>query len=81
VQEWLAEAFTMWGLAALVIAVTAVPGGGDVTSWVYRIVAAPLVTLAVLTAFTGARTRVIWFKVCPVVLTSSAVLLVIASVL
>ena len=81
VQEWLAEAFTMWGLAALVIAVTAVAGDKDVTSWVYRIVAALLVALGVLTALTGARTRVIWFKVCPVVLTSTAVLLVVASVL
>ena len=81
VQEWLVEAFTMWGLAALVIAVTAVAGDQDVTSWVYRIVAALLVALGVLTALTGARTRVIWFKVCPVVLTSTAVLLVVASVL
>ena len=80
VQEWLAEAFTMWGLAVLVITVTAVAGGEDVTVWVYRIVAALLMALAVLTALTGARTRVIWFKVCPVLLTSTAVLLVIASV-
>ncbi len=81
VQEWLAEAFTMWGLAALVIAVTAVAGPEEVTSWAYRIVAALLVALAVLTALTGARTRVIWFKVCPAVLTSTAVLLVIASII
>jgi hypothetical protein len=80
-QEWLAEAVTMWGLGALVIAVTAVAGGENVTGWVYRIVAALLVALAVLTALTGARTRVIWFKVCPVLLTSTAVLLVTASVL
>jgi len=81
VQEWLSEAFTMWGLAALVIAVTAIAGDADVTGWVYRIVAALLVALAVLTALTGSRTRVIWFKVCPVVLTSTAVLLVVASIL
>jgi hypothetical protein len=80
VQEWLAEAFTMWGLAALVVAVTAVGGNEDVTRWVYRVVAALLVALAVLTALTGARTRVVWFKVCPVVLTSTAVLLIVASV-
>ena len=43
VQEWLAEAFTMWGLAALIVAVTAI-------------------------------------KVCPVLLSSTAALLVIASV-
>ena len=79
VQEWLAEAFTMWGLAALVIAVTAIAGRQDLTSWVYRIVAALLMALAVLTALTGARTRIVWFKVCPVLLATTAVLLLAAS--
>jgi hypothetical protein len=36
------------------------------------VVAAMLVVLAVLTAPTGARTRVFWFKVCPVLLTTTA---------
>jgi len=59
-QEWLAEAFSMWGLAVVVIVATAV-GGSDVpvSVWVYRAVAALLVTLAVLTGLTGARTRVV----------------------
>src|SRR5664280_570518 len=35
-QEWLVEAVTMWGIAALVIVVTAVGGDSDVTAWVYR---------------------------------------------
>jgi hypothetical protein len=80
-QEWLAEAITMWGLAALGVAVTAIGGDTSVTTAVYRAVAGLLVALAVLTALTGARTRVIWFKVCPVMLTTTAVLLVMASVL
>src|SRR5664280_1068092 len=32
-QEWLVEAVTMWGIAALVIVVTAVGGDTDVTAW------------------------------------------------
>jgi hypothetical protein len=80
VQEWLAEAFTMWGIAVLVIVVTAV-GGTDTSTrvWVYRVAAGLLVALAVLTALTGARTPVVWFKICPVLLASSAALLVAAS--
>ncbi|HET6951518.1 MAG TPA: hypothetical protein VFI47_14140 [Acidimicrobiales bacterium] len=35
-------------------------------------VAGLLVALALLTALTGARTRVVWFKVSPVLLTSTA---------
>jgi hypothetical protein len=81
VQEWLVEAFTMWGLAAAVISATVVDGAGSgVTIAVYRVAAGLLVALAVLTALTGARTPVVWFKVCPVLFTTSAALLVLASV-
>ncbi len=81
-QEWLAEAFTMWGVAAVVIAVTAA-GGADAGArgWVYRVAAGLLVALGTLTALTGARTPVVWFKICPVLLVGSAALLVVASVL
>jgi hypothetical protein len=80
VQEWLAEAITMFGIAAVVIAVTATGGDARVTESVYRVAAGMLVAIGALTAFTGARTPVIWFKICPIVLTSSAVLLLAASV-
>jgi hypothetical protein len=80
VQEWLAEAFTMWGVAAVVIAVTAA-GGADTGPgiWAYRAAAGLLAALAALTALTGARTPVVWFKICPVLLAGSAALLVAAS--
>jgi hypothetical protein len=38
-----------------------------------------LVVLAALTTVTGARTPVIWFRICPFVLTGVAALLVAAS--
>ena len=81
-QEWLAEAFTMWGIAALVIVVTAV-GGTDAAAraWAYRVAAGLLVALGTLTALTGARTRVVWFKICPLLLGGSAVMLLAASLL
>jgi hypothetical protein len=47
---------------------------------VYRVVAVILVAFAVVTGVTGARTSVIWFKICPVVLGVTAVLLVTANV-
>jgi len=79
-QEWLAEAFTMWGLAAVIIAATAAGSAtSDTREWVYRAVSALLIALAALTAMTGARTAVIWFKICPALLTASAALLLIAS--
>jgi len=59
-QQWLAEAFTMRGLAAVVVAATAAGGvsGAGVRDWVYRAGAALLIALAVLTGLTGARTAV-----------------------
>jgi hypothetical protein len=78
-QEWLAEAVTMWGIAALVIVVTAVRADSDVTFWVYRVGSGLLVALGTLTLLTGARTPVIWFKICPALLGTAAVLLFVAS--
>jgi hypothetical protein len=78
-QEWLAEAVTMWGTAAIVIAATTAGGAADARAWVYRAAAGLLVALGTLTALTGARTRVVWFKICPVVLAGGAGLLLAAS--
>lgn len=80
-QEWLAEALTMWGIAAVVIVVTAADGTDAAgRAWVYRAAAGLLVALGTLTALTGARTPVVWFKICPVLLAGAAALLLIASV-
>jgi hypothetical protein len=79
-QEWLAESFTMWAMAALVVVVTITAGDTRVTAIVYRVVAGLLLALAALTALTGARTPVVWFKVCPVLLAVSAALLLVASI-
>ena len=64
----------------MVIVVTAT-GGADTTArwWVYRVAAGLLVALGALTALTGARTPVVWFKICPALVASSAALQVAAS--
>lgn len=59
VQEWLAEAFTMWGIAAIVIAAATADGPAGTRAWVYRAAAGLLVALGTLTAPTGARTPVV----------------------
>ena len=77
-MEWVAEALAMWLVAALVVAV-AVAGTGDTARLVYRVCGGFLMVLAAWTAATGARTPVIWFRLCPVVMTVSTGLLVAAS--
>ena len=82
VMEWVAEGFTHISIGLLVILVTAVAGAEDPASHVvYGVAAGALVALAALTAATGARTPVVWFRVCPFVLGTAAVLLVGARVL
>jgi hypothetical protein len=72
----------MWGIAAVLVVATAVGGAqADSSVWIDRVAAVLLEALAVLTALTGARTSVIWFKICSVVLTGSAILLIVASLL
>lgn len=79
-QEWIIEAVAMVGLAGVVFAATLIGGDTAVVDGVYRVVAGILVAFGAVTALTGARTSVIWFKICPVLLGSTAALLVAASV-
>ena len=82
VMEWIAEGVTHISVGALVIIIAAVDGSADATAeLVYRVLAVVLIALAVLTTFTGARTPVVWFKVCPFVLTGAAAPLLAASAL
>jgi ABC-type polysaccharide/polyol phosphate export permease len=81
VMEWMAEGITHVAIGRLVILATAIAGAGDPTiQLVYVVSAGVLVVLAGLTAVTGSRTPVIWFRVCPFVLTAAGALLVAASV-
>jgi hypothetical protein len=81
-QEWIAEAMTMWFIAALVAIATAAGGPHEaLTDWIYRASAIMLLAVAVLTATTGAHTTVIFFKICPVLLSVTAALLLAASLL
>ena len=79
-QEWIAEAMTMWFIAAVVVIAAALGGSHHAfADWVYRASAVMLVAVAVLTAVTGARTPVIFFKICPFLLCATAALLLTAS--
>ncbi len=81
-QEWIAEAMTMWFIATIVVIATAAGGSHQaLTEWVDRASAIMLLAIAGLTASTGARTAVIFFKICPVLLSLTAALLMAASLI
>lgn len=80
VMEWIAEGISHISIGVLVILVTAIDGSADATTQlVYVVSACVLVVLAGLTAATGSRTSVIWFRICPFVLSTAAALLIIAA--
>ena len=72
-MEWMAEGITHIAIGVLVALSTALEGAGDPTTrLIYLLSAVVLVVLAGLTAVTGSRTAVIWFRVCPFVLNHSS---------
>jgi hypothetical protein len=80
--EWIAEGVTHISLGVLIVLITAVEGAGDsATELVYRVLAAVVFVLAASTAATGSRTPVVWFRICPFVLSGVSALLIPASLL
>lgn len=79
-MEWVAEGIVHVSIGAIAICVAALGNShGAGADLVYRGFAGVLIALAALTTFTGARTPVIWFKLCPFVLSGVAVLLLVRS--
>ena len=81
-MEWVAEGLSFVFVAALIVAVTwsrSTPEAAE--DLVFRVSSAFLITIGAWTAMTGARTGVIWFKACPVVMSVSAGLLIAASLI
>ncbi len=80
-MEWIAEGLTLCFIGALTLFLT-LSGGPQsaITTNVYRICAIMLVMMAVLSLFTGAKTSVVFFKICPAVKTAVAVLFILGTV-
>jgi hypothetical protein len=79
IMEWIAEGTTLIFIGVLTLLINILNGHQNPVSLnVFRISAVMLIIMAVLTAFTGARTKVIFFKICPFIKTISAVLLLLA---
>jgi hypothetical protein len=80
-MEILAEGLTLIFLGVLPLLITLANAGDSDAAIVYLTCALMLLAMALLTLLTGARTSVIWYKICPAVKTAAAVLFVLGSVL
>jgi len=69
-MEWVAEGMTLCFIGVLVFASVVTTGPGSATAaFVARAGAGMLLALALLSAFTGARTSILPMRLCPVVKT------------
>ena len=74
-MEWIAEGLTLCFIGLVVLFITVTGGSGNPVSLnVYRASALMLVVMAIVTAFTGARTSIVPIKICPLVKTIVAIL-------
>jgi hypothetical protein len=80
IMEWVAEGLALGFIGVLTLLITAA-GLSDTEAaiLVYRVCAVMLVVMAIWTGVTGARTSVVFFKLCPVIKSVCAVLLVVGS--
>lgn len=81
-MESIAEGLTLIFLGALPLLVTILANPqSEAANIVYLACAVMLLIMAVLTLFAGARTSLLPYKICPVVKTVVAVLLILGSIL
>ena len=77
-MEWIIEGLALIFVGALVLVVTFAGEPLSVTArMVYRVSAVFLLAMAVLSLFTGARIKFLPFRLCPIIFTSSAVLILL----
>jgi hypothetical protein len=81
-MELISEGLTLIFLGVLPILITAFADSQSLTAHVvYYAEAGMLLVMAVVTLFTGSRTPVIWYKLCPAVKVITAAFFVLGSVL
>jgi len=76
-MEWIIEGVALVFIGSLVATVTAMEPRGAVTTAVYLASSACLVVLAAVSLFTGFTIPFLPFRLCPVMFTSSAVLIIL----
>ena len=81
-MEWVVEGINLAFIGFLVALVTIVAGAdNEVSKLVYLSSAGLLVIMAVWHSLTGAKTKAIPMKLCPVIFGTSAVLFLLGSIL
>ena len=75
-MEWIGEGVSLIFIGVLVALVTIVDSSSSVSKAVYLLSAIGLIVLAMVSLFTGFKIKFLPFRLCPVIFTVSAVLIV-----
>jgi hypothetical protein len=78
-MEWIVEGVSLIAIAGFVTAATVTQPSSATASAVYGVAIATLVTLAVVSLFTGFKIAFLPFRLCPVIFTVSAVLIAVGA--
>ena len=76
-MEWITEGVALIFIGVIVAGVTIIDAASKVSEFIYISSAAVLIVLAVVSLFTGFKVRFLPFKLCPLLFTLSAVLILI----
>jgi hypothetical protein len=76
-MEWIVEGIALIFIGLLVFLVTIVESKSESSTVVYLVSACCLIVLAVVSIFTGFKINYLPFKLCPVIFTSSAILIML----
>jgi hypothetical protein len=80
-MEWIIEGVALIFIGVLVASVTFMDPTAAVSKVVFKLAAIELIVLAIVSLFTGFRVNSIPFKLCPVIFTGSALLILAGGVL
>lgn len=80
-MEWLIEGVALIFIGLLVATVTLIDHVSPVSKFVYLLSAAALLALAVISLSTGFRVRFLPFRLCPIIFSVSAALILAGSII
>ena len=76
-MEWIVEGVSLIFIGVLTALITYINPGESVAKILYSLIAVELVTLAIVSLFTGFKVKFLPFKLCPVIFLISAALIVV----
>ena len=80
-MEWIVEGVSLIFIGVIAGVVTYIDPFGELSRAVYLVVVAGLLALALVSLFTGFKVKFLPFRLCPFILTISAVLIFLGGVL